>query len=218
MKTYKIYLIRHGETAANREGRYIGRTDLSLTERGEQMLEKMKKEFAYPAVGRVYTSPLLRCRQTAEILYPGHACCEIKGLIECDFGRFEGKTAAELLEDPAFLPWIKGESTQIPQGESNHTFFARCVAAYEQIFLEMNRDHITEAAVICHGGVMMAILSQLAYPKKPPNEWIAGNGMGYETWVIPQLWMRDRVIEAVEELPYGIVTRKEQPAADEAAW
>ena len=68
MLTYKIHLLRHGLTQANLDGRYIGRTDLPLCPEGRARLEKLRDACEYPWVERVYTSPLLRARQTAELL------------------------------------------------------------------------------------------------------------------------------------------------------
>ena len=49
-------------------------------------------EFVYPNVARVYSSPLLRCRETAEILFPDTTLQTVDNLIEMDFGDFEGKS------------------------------------------------------------------------------------------------------------------------------
>ena len=70
MRSYHIYLIRHGLTKANLEGNYIGETDLDLCEEGVSELLSLKEQFVYPAVGRVYSSPLRRSVQTARLLYP----------------------------------------------------------------------------------------------------------------------------------------------------
>ena len=73
-----IYLIRHGETAARREGRCIGRMDLPLSARGIRQMELLGNWFAGQIAerkictgGKVYTSPLLRCRESADRLFPG---------------------------------------------------------------------------------------------------------------------------------------------------
>ena len=70
MLTYRIHLIRHGMTQGNMEGRYIGRTDIPLCERGRSELRALKEQFEYPQVDMVVSSPLQRCTETAQILYP----------------------------------------------------------------------------------------------------------------------------------------------------
>ncbi len=70
MKGYRISIIRHGRTDANDNGIYIGSTDLPLSAKGAGELAAKMDEFEYPAVHRVYSSPLKRCTETAEILFP----------------------------------------------------------------------------------------------------------------------------------------------------
>ena len=71
----EIILVRHGKTAGNLEGRYIGsRTDEPLCEEGIHALEEKVREGTYPPVDLVYASPMIRCRQTAKIL------CRVSGV------------------------------------------------------------------------------------------------------------------------------------------
>ncbi len=96
MKTYRIHLIRHGVTKDNIEGVYCGITDTPLCEDGKEQLHQMKEEYNYPGGQFLFTSPLIRCKETAEILYPDLKPIVIDGLTEYNFGEFEGKTAEEL--------------------------------------------------------------------------------------------------------------------------
>jgi len=68
MITYKIYIIRHGITAANQNGRFAGVTDYPLCAEGIDGLKQLASDFIYPNVGKIYGSPLTRCRQTAAVL------------------------------------------------------------------------------------------------------------------------------------------------------
>ena len=61
MKNYYLYLIRHGLTQGNLDGRYIGQTDLSLCPSGAQTIRDLAAQEVYPDVGKVYSSPLARC-------------------------------------------------------------------------------------------------------------------------------------------------------------
>ena len=96
MKSYKIHLIRHGRTQANEEGLYVGRTDLPLSPGGLNALLALREGGGYPTAGRFFTSPLTRCRQTLEVLYPGCRQEVVEGLAECDFGDWDGRSVAEL--------------------------------------------------------------------------------------------------------------------------
>ena len=109
MKTLKIHLIRHGATDANYMGQYIGcRTDLPLSPEGLNELRLLKDDIEYPQIERLYSSPMLRCRQTGAVLYPELDIITVDDLREYDFGSFEGKTAAELEGNPDFIPWTSG--------------------------------------------------------------------------------------------------------------
>ena len=70
MKTFKIHLIRHGLSEGCVEGKYIGQTDVMLTEDGKKQLFDMKNRAVYPHAEVVISSPMNRCIETARILYP----------------------------------------------------------------------------------------------------------------------------------------------------
>ena len=88
----KIYLIRHGMTAGNREKRYVGcHTDEDLCEEGIAQIQSNE----YPRVDRLYVSPLKRCITTAELIYPHMPMVTNVKLEEMDFGDFEYKNYHE---------------------------------------------------------------------------------------------------------------------------
>ena len=91
-----IYLIRHGKTEGNLQGRYIGSTDEPLCEEGKRALFSMKEQKKYPYPEYLFQSPMKRCKESAEILFPQKEACTVSDLRECDFGRFEGKNYLEL--------------------------------------------------------------------------------------------------------------------------
>ena len=97
-----VYFIRHGLTAGNEKKRYIGKTDEPLSEQGSAQL----KGKTAPRVDVVAVSPMLRCMQTAQILYPRQKYRVVEDFRECDFGTFEGKNYLELSDDPAYKAWI----------------------------------------------------------------------------------------------------------------
>ena len=118
MRTYKIHLIRHGLTQGNLEGKYIGSTDLPLCPQGMAQLEGLLQEGEYPPVDRVYTSPLLRARQTAELLFPDRMLVEEPGLRELEK---RGYVALETVRTggrgrPATMVHLNPEYFQNPSG------------------------------------------------------------------------------------------------------
>ena len=199
MRTLKIHLIRHGATDANFRGQYIGcKTDLPLSPEGLNELRLLKENMEYPWVVVVYSSPMLRCKQTAAVLYPEKETIPVNNLKEYDFGVFEGKTAAELEGNPYFLPWTSGQLSAPPEGEENSEFIKRVCLGLQEIIYDMINKDLHEAAVIMHGGAMMMLLAATAVPRHKPVEWTADNGRGYSIMVTPSLYHKSGIVEAID--------------------
>lgn len=211
MKTYTINLIRHGLTDGNLKGTYTGREDVSVNAQGIKELEYLKGQFEYPQVGAVFVSPLVRCKQTAAVLYPGAPLLEIPGLTEYDFGEFEGKTPEELKDDKRYAEWVgsAGEA-KAPFGESNDDFVARVAEAFCKVVEGMLKTSTTTASIVTHGGVIMAILSMFGLPEAPMHEWISTPGEGYTIRITPSLWTKGQKFEVIDTFPETIENRRER--------
>ena len=98
----RLYLIRHSLTAGNLERRYIGRTDEGLCKEGMELLRSR----TYPEAEAVFVSPMKRCVQTAELIYPEQTYVVVEELAECDFGKFENRNYEELSGMPEYQAWI----------------------------------------------------------------------------------------------------------------
>ena len=198
MKTLKIHLIRHGATDANVQGMYIGsKTDLPLSPEGFDELRLLKENNDYPKIQKIYSSPLLRARQTASLLYPNSEVQLIENMREYDFGAFEGKTATELEGNPYFASWVAGKISA-PEGESNTDFVKRICLGFNEIVVDMLNNNLSEAAVIMHGGAIMMLLAACAVPQHKPVEWASDNGRGYSVLVTPSLYHKSGIIEAYD--------------------
>ena len=199
MKTLRIHLIRHGATDANFAGQYIGcKTDLPLSPEGLNELRLLKDDIEYPQIQRLYSSPMLRCRQTGAVLYPDMDIIPGSDLREFDFGSFEGKTALELESDPNFIPWTSGKLSAPPGGEDNSEFIKRLCVGLNRIVIDMANDGVTDAGVIMHGGAIMMLLGVSAVPRHKPVEWTADCGRGYSIRVTPSLYSKSGVVEAYD--------------------
>ena len=203
MKTYKIHLIRHGLTQGNIDGLYVGHTDMPLCEEGKLQIAQMKEDYIYPYAKFVFSSPLKRCLETADIIYPGIKPIVIEDLIEYDFGQFDGRSAAELHEkSPLFDRWLKGEKdVKPPFGESNEEFAKRVCDCFVKIVDGIIKSDADDTAVITHGGVITTILSNCGLPEAQAHEWMTPSGCGYTIRVTPQLWFSGRKFEVIEEIP-----------------
>ena len=202
MKTYKIHLIRHGITEANQDGRYIGRTDLPLSPEGLGALLALKEKYAYPGGVRFFTSPLTRCRQTLEVLYPGCQAECVEGLAECDFGDWEGKSLRDLKNDERFLRWMEGADHAIPGGEDSEQFRARVCGAFEDIVNGLIHSGDTEAVICTHGGVITMLMQIYGLPRLDPKDCLAAAGQGFTLRVTPSIWMSDPLAEALCMIPW----------------
>ncbi len=196
MRNYRLYLIRHGLTSGNIEGKYIGLTDLPLCEEGQKAITELAKKELYPNVQKVYSSPLKRCLETADIIYPEKLLLRVDEIAECDFGEYEGKTPAELESRPDYADWIKGGYEAAPPGGESYGHFAiRCLDGLEFIFKNMMKEDITSAAVITHSGVIMNLLAGYGLPKMRPIDFAVNQGEGYEIHLSTFLWQRGPVFE-----------------------
>lgn len=203
MKSYVIHFIRHGAIDETLKGKYIGTTDVPLSDKGKAELKKLDRDFAYPGAKVVFSSPLKRCTQTCKTLYPELKPLVIANLSECNFGEWEGKTAEELKNDPDFEKWLGGDnSVKPPRGESNSDFVRRVCRMFESIVEGLVKTGVTESAIVTHGGVIMTLLAVYGLPQAKPFEWAMDNGCGYSVRITPMLWQRDKVCEVFSRLPY----------------
>lgn len=197
----QILWIRHGRTQGNIERRYVGRTDERLTADAKAILQDRKQRFwdlfskARSADERkkaecfwpelVYTSPMVRCRETAGILFPGQEAVIWEGLQETDFGDFEYKNYEELKDDPAYQAWIDSNGElPIPNGESGLDFRQRCCNAYERCIAAAKAQSREKIAIVCHGGTIMSVMERYGVPQKSFYEWQISNGCGILTELI----------------------------------
>ena len=175
MQLMRMIFIRHGKTAGNLEGRYVGRTDEPLCAEGRAALGAAGAAIQADAV---YISPLRRCRESAAILFPGLEPIIVPGLEECDFGEFEMKNYGELNGDPAYQAWIdSGGELPFPGGESRAEFQERCCRSFAALLPALRaRGPAARVAFVVHGGTIMALLSRFGLPRRGYFDWQVKNG------------------------------------------
>ena len=176
-----LVLIRHGATKANMEHRYLGKTDEVLSKEGEMQLFEYKKMSFFPNIDYLFSSPMKRCVQTAEILFPELKPVEIEEWKEMDFGVFEGKNYLELQGDKRYQEWIDSNGTlPFPEGESREEFISRCDKGFRSMIGKLKptkeEEHKT-VGIIVHGGTIMALLSK--YAKGNYFDYQVPNGKGF---------------------------------------
>jgi broad specificity phosphatase PhoE len=129
----RVVLIRHGETEWSQQRRHTGRTDLPLNAEGERRARRLASFFTtFPdaAKATVFTSPLLRARQTCELAGLCADATVDDDLVEWDYGEFEGTETATLRRtDPDWSIW----TATIRSGESLDAVGRRADRVLERI-------------------------------------------------------------------------------------
>lgn len=169
-----LLLVRHGVTKANEIGTWQGWDDTVLTPLGHQqalaVARRIAGEFS-PQV--VYTSSLLRARQTAEPIAQVARCRLIPhdGLREINFGEVSGLTVGQFREKfvGIFEAWADKRDVDFvwPGGESRRAFFTRVWRAMDEI---VKAHPSGEVVIVGHGGSLRAALSYLL-PREFTNWW-----------------------------------------------
>lgn len=159
---HKLILIRHGVTEENSRHRFVGSQNVPLSSQGRQqaqtLVERMKRVVPF----RCYCSPLQRARETAEIALNGISVSieTLPGLREVGFGRWEGKTFAEIqAADPELVNlWaVFSQDFQFPEGEKIADFLDRT----SRVASHLATDPADVVVAFAHGGVIRALICHL---------------------------------------------------------
>ena len=173
----KVWLIRHGMTRLGEEKRYQGRLDDGLSPEGRAALKQ-----ADFRPKRVYVSPALRARETAEILFPEAEQLLCPELREMDFGNFEGRGWWEMEEDAEYRDWVDGGCRgRCPGGEEKTELTERVNRGFERI-LEAEIEKAEpgeELVIVAHGGTQMALLEEKGIPQREYYRWQRPCGCGW---------------------------------------
>ncbi|MCX8117394.1 MAG: histidine phosphatase family protein [Desulfobacterota bacterium] len=154
-----IYLVRHGQTAWNREEIFRGRTDVPLDETGLKQAELAGQYLSQRKVDAIYSSPLQRAIQTAEKIarFHGLEVHPLKGLIDMSFGSWEGHAHQEIKEtDPeTYRRWREEPHlARLPGGETLDQVRERAMAALEEVI----QRHPGESLVLVSHRVVNKVL------------------------------------------------------------
>jgi broad specificity phosphatase PhoE len=155
----RVYLARHGQTAYNKEGRFQGQQEVPLDDTGRAQAAQLAERAATYGFAALWCSPLLRARETAEIVSRriGLQPRADERLMETDAGDWTNRSFAEVqAEAPElFAAFVAGDpGFAFPGGESFAEQEVRVAAALEDV----GRGELP-ALVVCHGMVIRAALS-----------------------------------------------------------
>ena len=156
-----LYLVRHGETEANRKGLALGQADIPLNEHGLWQAGRLAVALAAEPFAAIYTSPLKRAQDTAAAIAEPHGLSPLiePGLIEMDIGELDGLTFAEVRERfPGLLEkWAtpEGQATTLFGGESLAGVQERAWRALEAM---ASRHGDETVCAVTHNFVILSVL------------------------------------------------------------
>lgn len=163
----ELLLVRHGQSYANIAGYWDGWSEDELTPLGRKQSEALASRLAREYGGEIsalYTSPLNRTLQTAQIIGAALGLCPItvENLKEINFGELSGITLERMAREyPALFSRWKERSDmefQWPGGEKRGDFFRRVARACDAIILKHPNERVV---VVAHGGTLRACLAHL---------------------------------------------------------
>jgi broad specificity phosphatase PhoE len=156
----EILLTRHGETDWNRDGRFQGHADPPLNDRGREQAAQLGKTLADESLAAVYSSPLQRAHETAELVAEPHglAVLPVDGLREVDVGSWEALTRDEVEHryPEQFRRWLDYQQGWT-DGETYEQMGARVIAALQELSERHDGQRIL---AVTHGGPIRAALAQ----------------------------------------------------------
>lgn len=181
----EFYFLRHGTTKPNAEGNIIGsKTDKPLNELGQKQAEEARKTVSKLPIENIYSSPLLRTQETANIVNKNNKnLVTVEELTEQDLGEWELKKVE------FFLPRYRGGQGESPVGgEENKTFFNRIEKTINKLLQQESAPFL----IVGHYGLFYALLNQfnlktdiqhfkncmvMKVEKNKQNEWIGNEVM-----------------------------------------
>jgi probable phosphoglycerate mutase len=154
-----IYLVRHGQTAWNKEEIFRGRTDVPLDETGLKQAELVGQYFKGMKVHGIFSSPLSRAWQTAEKVAELHSLKvqPLQGILDMSFGNWEGRPHQEIRESDSktYRQWVETPHlVRLPGGEGLDDVRVRAMAAIEEVI----RNHPGKTLILVTHRVVNKVL------------------------------------------------------------
>ncbi len=169
-KTLTLYLIRHGLTYQNLCREYQGSVlNYDILPESRDLIESRQKRGASPSIRTLWASPLVRARRTAELYFPDMEMEYVNGLMEREFGDWDGKTHDQLADEPDYQNFLDtlGQATP-PGGEPFEAFNARMQRVLGRIEdLAKEAPEAFPLGIVFHGGPILYLTNQLLEEDHP---------------------------------------------------
>ena len=172
----KIYLMRHGETDWNKEGKLQGSADIPLNENGIRLAQETAQALKEIPFEAVYSSPLCRARKTAELMRLERQIpiFEDARLKEMSFGRYEGNSiyqAAHDAENPLYKFIREPENFKAQDGENFSDVIARAQNFIDEVLLPAQKEYST-VLITAHGAFIRCFIRCIE--SRPLSEFWGG--------------------------------------------
>jgi broad specificity phosphatase PhoE len=154
-----IYLVRHGQTAWNKEEIFRGRIDVPLDETGLRQAELAGEYFKGMEIHAIYSSPLSRALETAQKIAQFHntKVQPLQGILDMSFGRWEGQSHLDIQKNDReiYRQWREEPHlVRLPSGESLDDVRVRAMAALEEVI----RNHPGKTLILVSHRVVNKVL------------------------------------------------------------
>ena len=198
----KVYLLRHGETDWNKAGRFQGQTDIPLNDAGRELARITRENMPEVHFDKVYCSPLVRARETAEIFLEGRFPLDKiqydSRIIEISFGEQEGANIQIAKDDPSHPMYnmLWHPESYVPQGKGES--FSEVVRRAEDFLnneiLPLEHQNCDNVLVVAHGALNRSIVVAAGH-KELKDFW----GARYYNCCVTTLDVEDGKIKLLKE-------------------
>ena len=207
----RTHLIRHGETKWTLSSQHTGRTDIPLTEQGEQDARKLAAQLRDVRFSRMFTSPRQRARRTCELVGL-EAVAEVEpDLAEWDYGDYEGQRSAEIRKGwPDWNLFRDG----CPRGESPVQVSERADRVIARL-----RSLEGNIAIFSHGHFGRVLAARwIGLPVRQAQHFVLSTGslsiLGYEHNLVAEsaivLWnaVSNEIVDIVPSRPLNLMNHE----------
>lgn len=178
--SFTLTLFRHGLTLENEKKQYLGWTDTSLSQKGQLETKEVADKLNYFRPDKIISSDLIRCQETAALLFVDQSFYRMADFREMHFGVFEVKTYQQLKDQKPYQDWLNSSFEQSPPaGESFEVFSNRVLLGMEKL-IDLLEDEDEEIVMVTHGGVIRLLLSKFVRSDNRFFDWEVPNSQGYQ--------------------------------------
>ncbi len=155
----KIVMVRHGRSVANMERILSGSNETPLSDKGKLELLVLRKKLNYPKTDIYISSPLSRCVDTFNILYPNKTLNRTdERFKEISFAEYEGSSLDRKFLDEFFIDFFN--DIKIKDGETHTEFLDRLEDGLKSLYLELKENKLTSATILAHSTVIKVLVKK----------------------------------------------------------